>query len=263
MTTTIKQGQPSEQVVLRAGDQLVVTTAASSAAIVERYNGNEFLDKTTIAAGTATPFGEYLTDMEFRITCLLGSLTHASSRYIGCRVKDAVDALGALHTSGDGVPADAVQASKDINPVGDDNGLTFTAVAYGAVGNAITIAYTDPGANDALLSVGVNYNAITVSLATGVAGAITSTAAEVLAAIEASEAASALVTVAIMTGDSGTADDGSGVVTAIAATHLASGAGSGIGVITGGLYSDFTNGKAYVNGGTAAAPVWKLITSAA
>jgi hypothetical protein len=31
----------------------------------------------------------------------------------------------------------------------------------------------------------------------------------------------------------------------------------------GSLYLDTTNGKAYINGGTKAQPVWKLVTSAA
>jgi hypothetical protein len=31
----------------------------------------------------------------------------------------------------------------------------------------------------------------------------------------------------------------------------------------GSLYSDQTNGKLYVNGGTLASPTWKLVTSAA
>lgn len=31
----------------------------------------------------------------------------------------------------------------------------------------------------------------------------------------------------------------------------------------GSLYIDYTNGKLYINGGTQAEPVWKLVTSAA
>lgn len=31
----------------------------------------------------------------------------------------------------------------------------------------------------------------------------------------------------------------------------------------GSLYTDITNGKLYINGGTKAQPVWKLVTSAA
>lgn len=41
------------------------------------------------------------------------------------------------------------------------------------------------------------------------------------------------------------------------------GSGTGAGVAEkGSLYLDKTNGKAYINGGTLASPIWKLITSA-
>jgi hypothetical protein len=172
-------------------------------------------------------------------------------------VGDVRDFIGA------GVPAATAQAALTVNPAGDDNGLIYTAVAYGEVGNDITVVYVDPAANDAALSVGVVGSAITVNLATGVAGAITSTAALVLAAIEASGPATALVTVAIMTADTGVADDGSGVVTAMAVANLAGGAGVGEAVAgIGSRYTDITNGKLYINGGTKAVPVWKIVTSA-
>jgi hypothetical protein len=41
-----------------------------------------------------------------------------------------------------------------------------------------------------------------------------------------------------------------------------SGTGAGTAGI-GSIYSDVTNGKLYVNGGTLASPTWKLVTSAA
>lgn len=158
---------------------------------------------------------------------------------------------------GEGVPDATAQATLNVNPAGDDNGLTLTAVAYGEDGNDITIAYVDPAENDASLSVGVVGNAISVALATDSEGAITSTAADVLAAIEASEAASALVTVEIMTSDSGSADDGTGVVTAMAAAPLTGGAGVGIDAAgKGSRYTDITNGTLYLNTGTKAVPVW-------
>lgn len=172
-------------------------------------------------------------------------------------VAEALTETAALIQSGSGAPVDAVRASLSVNPAGDENALLYTAVAYGVGGNAISIAYTDPGANDAALAVSVFGNQITVSLATGGAGAITSTAALVLAAIEASAAASALVTVAIDATDTGEADDGSGVVTAMAQDLLENGAGSLIGsALPGGLYIDTATGSLYRNTGTRAAPVW-------
>lgn len=166
--------------------------------------------------------------------------------------------------SGAGAPEDAVQATLSCNPTGDDNALTFTAVAYGASGNSITIAYVDPEANDAALSVVVASKAITVNLATDSGGVITSTAADVLAAIEASANASDLVTVEIDAGDSGTGDDGSGVVTALAAAPMTGGEGTGIGTAgIGSIYVNETDGVPYRNSGTKAAPVWTALADAA
>ena len=94
--------------------------------------------------------------------------------------------------------------------------ITLTAVTAGAEGNDISVAYVDPSGNDQALAVVVSGKAITVNLATGPAGAITSTAALVKAAINASAAASALVTAE----DEGT---GTGVVNAVAAANLTGG----------------------------------------
>jgi len=61
-------------------------------------------------------------------------------------------------------------------------------------GNQITAEFKNPGANDAPLSVAVTGNDIVVNLATNSTGALASTAAQVVAAINADPAASALVT---------------------------------------------------------------------
>ena len=95
--------------------------------------------------------------------------------------------------------------------------LTYTADAIGTAGNSITVAYLDPGGNDQALSVGVIASAITVNLATGPAGAITSTADEIKAAVDAFGAAAALVNVVV----SGTGTD---VAVAAAAVNLENGA---------------------------------------
>jgi hypothetical protein len=111
-------------------------------------------------------------------------------------------------------------ATLSTNLTGTNNDLTYTAKSFDpAVGNDITIAYVDPAGNDQALSVGVSTHAITVNLATGSGGAITSTATQVAAAIAASGPANALVAVANKTGN-----DGTGVVTALGATNLAGGA---------------------------------------
>jgi hypothetical protein len=179
-------------------------------------------------------------------------------------VASATSIDGVNFSSGDGAPVDAVQASLDRDPAGDDNALTFTAKDYGAGGNAITITYVDPGDNDQVLGIVVVGTDAVVNLATGVAGAIESTAAEILAEWEGTAPALALATVIIDTSDTGVADDGSGVVTALAEANFTSGAGTGIGsALKGGVYSDLTNAKLYIQSGEVGAPVWKLVTSAA
>jgi hypothetical protein len=102
--------------------------------------------------------------------------------------------------------------------VGADNDMTLTAKVGGTGGNAITIALVDPSGNNQALAVTVSELAISVSLATGVAGAITSTAAQVVAAINADATAKMLVTAIVKAGDAGT-----GIVTALSAANLAGG----------------------------------------
>ena len=76
-----------------------------------------------------------------------------------------------------------------------DRAVVLTSKAWGHEGgNQITAQLVDPAANNSPLSVSVTGNAIRVSLATGATGAITSTAAQVIDAINANPAASALVT---------------------------------------------------------------------
>jgi hypothetical protein len=101
---------------------------------------------------------------------------------------------------------------------GDNNDLVYTSKLPGADGNAITVAYVEPALANQTLAVTVTGMAISVSLATNGDGDITSTAALIEAAIEASGAANRLVSVA-----NKAANDGSGVVIAMAATNLASG----------------------------------------
>lgn len=100
---------------------------------------------------------------------------------------------------------------------GANNDFTFTAVPEGStLGDAITIALVDPAGNDAALGIVVTGSAIVVNLATGSGGAITSTAADIITAINADNAAKLLVKAANAAGSSG-----AGVVTALTATHLA------------------------------------------
>lgn len=99
------------------------------------------------------------------------------------------------------------------------NRVAIDSVAWGHEGgNDLSIAMTDPGAADQPLSVSVTGDDIVVSLATDSTGAVTSTAAEVVAAINASPAASALVVAYTYRGNAG-----AGVVSPVSATALTDG----------------------------------------
>jgi hypothetical protein len=119
------------------------------------------------------------------------------------------------------VPVTAITASGIVAPAGANNDVEFTANTAGASGNDITVQYIDPGAPDQTLVVRVVDKAIRVHLATGAApgAAITSTGAQVVAAVNAHWMAGHLVTAANAAGNSGAA-----AVTAMAAAHLAGGA---------------------------------------
>lgn len=87
-----------------------------------------------------------------------------------------------------------------------NSNLKFTADAAGTAGNNIRIRYVVAG-NNTVLSVAVSTNDITVNLATNGSGVPTSTGALVLAAINASGPAAALIDTAHAAGS-----DGSGVI---------------------------------------------------
>lgn len=99
-------------------------------------------------------------------------------------------------------------------------GVKIEADAVGTGGNSITYAQVVPAGANAPLSVSVVGSAITVNVATGAtAGTATSTADQVIAAINANPAAAALVTAS-----RGASSDGSGVVAASASAALTGGA---------------------------------------
>lgn len=127
-------------------------------------------------------------------------------------------------------PVNAVAAALSTNLTGDNNDLVFTAKTKGAAGNSLKIVYVDPGAETASESVHVDGNHIIVTLRS--VSSVLSTAAEVVAAIEADAEADALVAVTDKA-----ANDGTGVVTAMAAASLAGGV-NGTVAPAGAIYVD-------------------------
>lgn len=85
-----------------------------------------------------------------------------------------------------------------------NNALVWTSKLTGALGNSVSVTIADPKANNSALAVSVSGTDITVRAATGANGAITTTAAQLIAAITANTEASRLVTVENATGSAGT-----------------------------------------------------------
>ncbi|RJX18511.1 MAG: hypothetical protein C4570_06430 [Ammonifex sp.] len=111
-----------------------------------------------------------------------------------------------------------VAATVTLNPAGDNNDVKVTAKAAGTAGNSIKVQLKAPGAASQPLFVRVESDVIVVYLATDAGSAITSTAAQVIAAINATLWVKDQVLAA-----NGAGSDGTGVVAAVAATALAEG----------------------------------------
>jgi hypothetical protein len=99
---------------------------------------------------------------------------------------------------------------------GANKDVLFFSTVPGTVGNAITVRYVNPGTANAALSVSVAASAITVNLATNGSSALTSTANDIVKAVNLFPAADALVWAQLAPGS-----DGTGIPAAFAATNLA------------------------------------------
>lgn len=127
----------------------------------------------------------------------------------------------------------ALAAELTTSLTGANNDLVYTARKAGEAGNDIYVEYVDPGTADAVLSVAVSNEVIlgalraliTVNLATDGSSVITSTAAEVRAAVlQQADAPGHPLAADLVDVENAPANDGSGVVTAMAASALTGGA---------------------------------------
>lgn len=98
-------------------------------------------------------------------------------------------------------------------------GVAFTAVAVGSAGNSLNVILKNPAAPSAALSVVVSGRDITVNLATNGSSVVTSTAGQVVTAINGSGPASALLTASNV-------GDGSGTIIPTVRTWLSGGTGN-------------------------------------
>jgi hypothetical protein len=159
----------------------------------------------------------------------------------------AVDLLEAS-ANGKVTPAGSTDDTPATLTVGSGNAkVKVTAQEPGAAGNSLTLTIVDPGGTTASLSVDVdNGTDVIVSLARA-SSAVTSTAADVIAAINEDNTASTLVVAA-----NGASSTGASVAAAQAKTNLAGGAdfaGEEGGRVIGQAFSsaDFSDGvRAYV-----------------
>ncbi len=165
-----------------------VTTAATQGSLTYDFVSGGLASDTTLEIG-----GSQGTDVVF-----LGA---------GSSLDNIVSAISALSdvTGVEVSKTDAVAASGSVASTGSTNDLTLADIRVGSGDQGsftqdIQVTYADPGTSNAALSVSYDDTGadivITVNLATGGAGSITSTAAEVASAINADASASAVVSVA-------------------------------------------------------------------
>jgi hypothetical protein len=112
-----------------------------------------------------------------------------------------------------------VRASLTTAMTGTNNDITFRAQYGGTAGNSLRVRIVVAGASTPL-SVSRSGNDITINSATSGASAATSTARQVIDAVNANKDI-----VNVLTCETAAANDGTGVVTALAFTNLTGGAG--------------------------------------
>jgi hypothetical protein len=199
-------------------------------------------------------FGPYIQPRQFRVS---GDVAVSIAEVAAFSVPGVGLPANVVDMFGEGAPVAPVQASLLVNPAGDDNAILYTAAAYGAAGNAISVEYIDPGVDDAVLAVTAESNALKVYLETDENGDIVTTAADIVTAVEASDAAMGFLTLAIDATDEDSGG-GVGVVAAAAAAVLEGGVGTGIG--TAGAGSRYTatgeTPAVYMQTGPIGQPAW-------
>lgn len=121
--------------------------------------------------------------------------------------------VGMLLNSGQ-AKADTIPATLTVGL--GDSAFLLTSKLSGVAGNSISFELLDPHFGFSPLSVSVSGDFISVVLATDSGGAFSSTAAQVVAAINASAAASSLVTATLI-------GNGSGIVSPLTKTNLSGG----------------------------------------
>jgi hypothetical protein len=142
------------------------------------------------------------------------SLAQIRARARGFNARHLSLGLGTRRTY---LRAEGKRASLNVNPAGSDNGITYSALYHGSAGNSIRVRHVVSGASTPL-SVTVSGNDVTVNVATNGSSVATSTANQVVAAVNANTSAAKLLFAQATEGT------GAGVVAAQAYTNLTGGA---------------------------------------
>lgn len=169
-------------------------------------------------------------------------------------LNDAMEAVQAkLGVSGATAPQAEVKAALSTDLAGDDNDLVWTSKANGADGNAYSVEYRDPEDVDQSLAITLDGTLVLVMLATDGGGTITTTGDDIKTEVGNVTEVDDLFTVTDKA-----ANDGSGVVIAMAPASLAGGtdAQGRDTAPNGALFLDTATGDIYFNSGTLAQPVW-------
>jgi len=205
-----------------AGDQL---KAARFVAITGYDENTRTYLASHAEAGDSHPFGVTQRDSakpnteDPRSVDLLVEVQKGGIPFVEAGEEIAAPVDIAVGADGKAVVAGGLVAAKlETGKVADNNAITWTAREAGDEGNDLSVALVDPAGNGKALAVDVDGDEVVVSLATDGGGAITSTAAQVIAAVKEHDLASQLVSVA-NTG----ASTGAGVVAPVAKTSLAGG----------------------------------------
>ena len=170
---------------------------------------------------------------------------------------------GICQLSGTTAPLDyavATAAAKTYTSAGGNNDLTVTSKILGIAGAAYSVSCVQSVAISHALSVVRTGNAVVITLPSDGAGApVATTANTVKVAWDASTALD-LMTLAVEGSGAGTV---AAFVSAplVTGTELIPGTGSGF-AAKGSQYIAVDTAKMYLNGGSAAEPAWKLVTSA-
>jgi flagellin len=205
---------------LQNGADAVVAENITFTAVAGGFAGNNI--SVAIAAGAAN--GVTVTGNTIAITRAAGTTTAQLVNFLATdNSAGAVAARALVTASGTGTTAidTAVAAGTLSGGVdGTGGGVKFTDARAEGSSGTLSVVFANPGANNAALSIstsaanGNGDRTITVNLATNGTGAITSTAAEIVAAIANDATASTLVNAKV---------DTAGVVGAVASTNLVTG----------------------------------------